>query len=74
MEIITGNDEDKEYFGLHATGLVGGAFQVCTTYASIYIKFVKLDVNKLSGKDIRFKTRLVMQHIWFKSGLKWSIK
>ena len=44
METITGNDYDKEYFGLHATGFTHVGFQGCTTEATIYIKFLKFDV------------------------------
>ena len=35
---------DKEYFGLHRTGFAGVPFQVCTTDATIYIKFLIFDV------------------------------
>ena len=44
LETITGSDQDKEYFGLHTAGFTGVAFQVCTTDATIYIKFVKCDI------------------------------
>ena len=44
MERITGNGYDKEYFGLQTTVLAGVSFQVCTTDATIYIKFLKFDV------------------------------
>ena len=44
METITGSDQVKEYFGLHTAGFAGVAFQVCTTDATIYIKFVKCDI------------------------------
>ena len=37
--------EYKEYFGVHTTGFTGVAFQVCTTDATTYIKFVKFDVG-----------------------------
>ena len=38
LETITGNDKDKEYFGLHATDFADVAFQVSTIDATIYIK------------------------------------
>ena len=38
------NDQDKEYLGLHTTGFVGVAFEVCTNDAAIYINFLKSDV------------------------------
>ena len=34
----------EEYFGLHTIGFAGVAFQVCTTDATIYMKFLKFDV------------------------------
>ena len=34
----------EEYFGLHRTGFAGVAFQVFTTDATIYMKFLKFDV------------------------------
>ena len=40
----TKRQRDKEYFGLHTTDFAGVAFQVCTTDATIYINFLKLDV------------------------------
>ena len=43
LETITENDRDKEYFGLHTTSFASIALQVCTTGATMYIKFVKTD-------------------------------
>ena len=38
LETKTGNDKDKEYFGLHASDFAGVAYQVNTIDAIIYIK------------------------------------
>ena len=32
------------YFGLHTTGFIGVAFEVCTTNTTIYTVFLKFDV------------------------------
>ena len=43
MQIIRGNESDKEYFDLQTTGSAGLAFQVGTASATMYITFAKLD-------------------------------
>ena len=42
MQIIRGNESDKEYFNLQ-TGSAGLALQVGTASATMYIRFAKLD-------------------------------
>ena len=76
LETITGNDKDKEYFGLHATDFADVAFQVSTIDATIYIKVWCCLGNRLSAKDVRSKIAIsyTAHDFWFQRGLKESMK
>ena len=70
------------FFGLHTKGFAGVAFQVCTTDANIYIKFLKYDVvifrrqrrEPRERRQIKTAISYATRDFWFKRGLKRSMK